>query len=391
MLIKKKLSTKTSIIKDLEAAASKAEREAYSSSMNVATLQAELATSHQTISSLRESVQTQKGEIETQRRAIGAMNEEIASHTSTTAQLQKNVKSLENEKSVQNARVQNLQNKAADVAKLQAKVKTLTALSSKSSSLEKQLGIVTEKANALVLSNESLIDENKKMRKISSEATEKLLVVTNKATKFERDFEAANSELAAATKSNQLLIAERNSLKAKSQSIAKDLGRLTKNSRSVKDIEKIIATHEKLVVDNSLLKAEKKYAQETMLEYKEAAEIHADARQRAGINGEAERAVQQRGELERIIRSMTETIATKDTQIDLMRDVNRKLAKELHDVREKSKGDVERHRESITKLQDVLSVPRTESNSSLGSSIDSASVKGSGAAGSDGEEGAGKG
>jgi hypothetical protein len=229
------------------------------------------------------------------------------------------------------------------------------------------------------------------MRKISSEATEKLLVVTNKATKFERDFEAANSELAAATKSNQLLIAERNSLKAKSQSIAKDLGRLTKNSRSVKDIEKIIATHEKLVVDNSLLKAEKKYAQETMLEYKEAAEIHADARQRAGINGEAERAVQQRGELERIIRSMTETIATKDTQIDLMRDVNRKLAKELHDVREKSKGDVERHRESITKLQDVLSVPRTESNSSLGSSIDSASVKGSGAAGSDGEEGAGKG
>ena len=68
---------------------------------------------------------------------------------------------------------------------------------------------------------------------------------------------------------------------------------MTKNSRSVKDIEKIIANHEKLVFDNALLKAEKKHAEETMLEYKEAAEIHADARQRAGINGEAERAVQQ--------------------------------------------------------------------------------------------------
>jgi len=135
---------------------------------------------------------------------------------------------------------------------------------------------------------------------------------------------------------------------------------LTKNSRSVKDIEKIIANHEKLVFDNALLKAEKKHAEETMLEYKEAAEIHADARQRAGINGEAERAVQQRGELERIIRSMTENIATKDTQIDLMRDVNRKLAKELHEVRSnleeeimEVKNEVQKKRDSITKVSEV--------------------------------------
>ena len=135
---------------------------------------------------------------------------------------------------------------------------------------------------------------------------------------------------------------------------------MTKNSRSVKDIEKIIANHEKLVFDNALLKAEKKHAEETMLEYKEAAEIHADARQRAGINGEAERAVQQRGELERIIRSMTENIATKDTQIDLMRDVNRKLAKELHEVRSnleeeimEVKNEVQKKRDSITKVSEV--------------------------------------
>jgi len=216
MLLKKKLSTKDNMIRDLEAAASKAEREAYSSSMNVATLQAELNTSHQTISSLRETSSTQKGAIEDHQDEVGKLKAEVSAHISTTGQLQKNLKSLENEKSVQNARVQNLENKATDVGKLQAKVKSLSALSSKSSSLEKQLGIMTEKANALVLSNESLLDENKKMRKFSSEATEKLLVVTNKATKFERDYDAANSELAASTKSNQLLIAERNSLKAKS-------------------------------------------------------------------------------------------------------------------------------------------------------------------------------
>ena len=40
-----------------------------------------------------------------------------------------------------------------------------------------------------------------------------------------------------------------------------------------------------------------------------------------------------RSELERIIASLTETIQTKEMQIDLMRDVNRKLAGELHEIR----------------------------------------------------------
>lgn len=68
-----KLDDKNSIIRDLEAAASKAEREAYSASMNVATLQAELATTHQTISSLRENIKGQQGELESKTLQIGHM------------------------------------------------------------------------------------------------------------------------------------------------------------------------------------------------------------------------------------------------------------------------------------------------------------------------------
>ena len=41
-----------------------------------------------------------------------------------------------------------------------------------------------------------------------------------------------------------------------------------------------------------------------------------------------------RSELERIIASLTEAIQTKEMQIDLMRDVNRKLAGELHEIRD---------------------------------------------------------
>ena len=137
-------------------------------------------------------------------------------------------------------------------------------------------------------------------------------------------------------KEHQELLAERNNLFQKSQSLSKDMSRLTKNKRSVREIESIISKYEQLVVSNSILKAEKNHALDEMNEYKTLSDMTINARERAGVVGEAERAVLVKTELERIIRDLTEAVGNKDMQLDLMRDVNRKLAAELEEERAES-------------------------------------------------------
>ena len=106
----------------------------------------------------------------------------------------------------------------------------------------------------------------------------------------------------------------------------------------MKEIEGIINSFESMSVQNSVLKAERDQALDEVKDYKSASEIFADSRKKATVVGEAEKALQVKAELERIISSLTEAVQTKEMQLDLMRDVNRKLAEELRIAREKGEG-----------------------------------------------------
>ena len=216
----------------------------------------------------------------------------------TSASSLRSSQSVENEKSVQSARVQNLENKTADLEDLRGKVKALTASSNKSGALEKQLNIATAKVESLQLTNDSLMEETKRMRKQTSEAKSSLSSTTTKLEALTKTHKSVASDLQGATKETQKLTAERNGLKQKAASLGKDLARLSRGGRSVKELEKMIQHYDQMRIENSVLKAEKKAADESMMEYKEAAELHVDARQRGLVDGEAERALQQRAELE---------------------------------------------------------------------------------------------
>lgn len=210
------------------------------------------------------------------------------------AEMKKGLKSVENEKSVLAARVQGLKNKAKEVEELREKAKALKEGAGKAGHLEKQLSSATQKLGSLQLTNDSMVDEMKRLRKQAQESTSSLSDLTKKHDAVTKAHAAAASDLQVANASNQSLTATCNSLRQKSSSIAKDLARLTKGGRSVKELEKMITNYDRMRVDTSILKAEKKHAEETMMEYKEAAEMHADARARGMVDGEAERAVQQR-------------------------------------------------------------------------------------------------
>ena len=274
-----------------------------------------------------------EGELRESRMKVKELEDQRSAAEADMAEKKKGLKSVENEKSVLAARVQGLKNKAREVEELREKVKSLKEGAGKAGHLEKQLASATQKVSSLQLTNDSMVDEMKRLRKQAHDSTSSLSDLTKKHDSLTKAHSTATTDLQVALAGNQSLTATCNSLRQKSSSIAKDLSRLTKGGRSVKELEKMIVNFDRMRIDNSILKAEKKHAEETMMEYKEAAEMHADARAKGMVDGEAERALQQRSELERIIASLTETIQTKEMQIDLMRDVNRKLAGELQEAR----------------------------------------------------------
>ena len=145
-------------------------------------------------------------------------------------------------------------------------MKALTALSNKSITLDKHLKLANDKIDSLQVRNATLVEENKKLKKVESDATRAQTAMSAKIAALEKSHEKASADLLASGKQNQTIVAERNSLRQKCQSLAKDMARLTKNNRSVKEIEKMISCYEELQLRTSILKAEKKHAVETMLE-----------------------------------------------------------------------------------------------------------------------------
>ena len=120
--LKTNLMRRHSLSADLEAAASKAEREAYSSQMNVSTLRTELNASHQSIAELEESKRAGELSLEKSKEVARNLKQEVAAQAKTIAELRRAVKAVENERTVQSARVQSLENKISDNNALQEKV-----------------------------------------------------------------------------------------------------------------------------------------------------------------------------------------------------------------------------------------------------------------------------
>ncbi|GMI35337.1 hypothetical protein TeGR_g7324, partial [Tetraparma gracilis] len=327
LTLKKRLAERDARALALEGEGQRVERESYNLKMNAATVQSELTGAHAKIGELEGALSRARGDAE-EKKAAEARCEKLA----------REVKSVGNEKAVLAARINNLENKLQAFGEMQEAARKNERAVARAAAVDKQLAAATERI------------EEMRERGQEKEADLKAATADNaknaaSAARLGKELESASASLALSREQGEVLASqvtklttERNSLKAKHLSIAKDLARLTKNNRSVKEIEGIINSFESMSVQNSVLKAERDQALDEVKDYKSASEIFADSRKKATVVGEAEKALQVKAELERIISSLTEAVQTKEMQLDLMRDVNRKLAEELRIAREKGEG-----------------------------------------------------
>jgi len=127
----------------------------------------------------------------------------------------------------------------------------------------------------------------------------------------------------------QQMKVERNSFKQKSDSLAKEMSRLTRNGMELVQIERIMHDNSVLRTEMSTLKSQKKKLADELEELRVAYKTSLQAQVMAGLDGEAVRALEQRVELERVLKELTEYVHAKEMQLETLKEVNRALTDEL--------------------------------------------------------------
>jgi len=261
---------------------------------------------------------------------VASLDNQVASQSEKIVELEKSVRALQNEKAVLSAAVEARDSKLAKMGDLQTAVDKLSQKVSKGDSLKTELNDMSQR----------YVEITKEMKKVSSfekecreelEQTRSTMEDLQKRLAAEKQRDGSRqAELESLQRKNQKLQAERNSYKQKAESLSKEVGRLCRNGRTLRDIEKIVVDEEARQMEVSLLKAQKRQALEDLHHYRTAYEQTVMAQKQAGLDVEAMRALEQKGHMERVISDLTEYVNAKEMQLETLKEVNQALSEELH-------------------------------------------------------------
>jgi hypothetical protein len=163
-------------------------------------------------------------------------------------------------------------------------------------------------------------------------ATQKVKTLTICIQKDEETNASVHSQLDSLQQKNQQLKGERNNFKQKNDSLSKEISRLCRNGRTIKDIEKTLADHEALRQEVELLRQQKRMALEDAHLYRTSYEQSKVAQKLAGMDYGTHAALERNAELDRLLAEMTEYLNAKEMQLETMRQVNDYLQSEIHSL-----------------------------------------------------------
>jgi hypothetical protein len=123
--------------------------------------------------------------------------------------------------------------------------------------------------------------------------------------------------------------AERNSYKQKGDSLAKEIAKVCRNGRTIKDVEKIILDDASRKQEVTLLREQKRKALDEIQQYRTALEQCRSAQKMAGLDHDSTRVLERNAELERLLSELTEYIAAKEQQVGTLKLVNDELQSEI--------------------------------------------------------------
>ena len=291
------------------------------------THQSSLRSAEREIETLRESIRNLKVDHAFQ---IKSLEDRISSQSERIADAEKNVRSLQNEKAVLSGAVEAREIKLSKMAELQMAVDNLSDKVSKGDAVKSELNEMRQRYIAISQDLEKVSTFEKECREELQQTRATMEDLQNRLAKEQQKGAARQSQMEALQIKMQKLQAERNNAKQKADSLSKEVSRLCRNGRTLRDVEKIVLDEDSRQMEVSLLKSQKRQALEDLHHYRTAYEQTLMAQAKAGLDGEAMRALEQKAELERVVSDMTEYVSAKEMQLETLKQVNQALTEELH-------------------------------------------------------------
>lgn len=266
------------------------------------------------------------------RQAVRAMEVQSTKQLEKIADLEKANRTLQNEKAVLGATVEARESKLERLGDLQASNDRLLEQVRGMQALHVEINESKTRYQRLEEQLAEKVQSEDKCRKELQDALDATERSKGRIQVEQQKAASCHAQLEVIQKSNQQLKGERNSYKQKNESLSKEISRLCRNGRSVRDIERILADHEALLHEAETLRVQKRKALEEVHMYRTSYERTRVVDQLGGVEQDTRRALERTAELERLLAEMTDYVQAKEMQMETMKLVNETLQEEIRNL-----------------------------------------------------------
>jgi len=260
---------------------------------------------------------------------VSALENDKAKQSDKITQLEKAVRTLQNEKAVLSAAVEARESK---LSKMSEKLVALDELSQKVGEQEKLRGDLEEADRRYKKVCATLEKTSQSEKDCRSELKQTQAKVTGLNEQLETE-KASTASRQSELETQQLMIqkikAERNSYKQKGDSLAKEIAKVCRSGRTIREVEKIIADDAARREEVALLRKQKQKALEELEHYRTAFEQSRAAQKMAGMDHDSAKLLERNAELQRLLTELTEYLNAKEMQLETLKQVNEALQSEI--------------------------------------------------------------
>ena len=341
--LRNKLGRKDKVISELQRQVTHSEKVFQQTKQQLATTQQDLKNSRVECQDFNKKFKSANSKISAQNANLQKIKDDHGLHTSSLenrimsqsekiADVEKSARSLQNEKAVLSAAVEARESKLVKMGELQTSFEELSEKVADHNKLRNELEESNKRHQSIQQDLDQVAQVERECRAELLQAQEKVETLATQIQKDKEKHSSIDSQLDILQKKNQQLKGERNNYKQKNDSLSKEISRLCRNGRSIKDIEKAIADYEALREEVELLRVQKRKALEEAHQYRTSYEQSKVAQKLSGMDHETHVTLERNAELERLLAEMTEYVNAKEMQLETLKQVNGHLQSEIHSL-----------------------------------------------------------
>jgi exonuclease SbcC len=345
--LRSKLAKKDKVVSELQRQITRSDAVSEEATRKLTTYEVDLKKSNEINQSLQKSMQSAEKKLQSHEAsvlrmqgvhesAVASLDNRIVSQAEKIAALEKANKVLQNEKALLNAAVEARESKLTKMGELQVSFEQLSEKVAQHDALRMQLEESGKRYESIKQDLEQVRQLEQQWKSELESTKTNVATLTTQIEGEEKRTAAALVQLEPLQKKNQQLKGERNSYKQKNDGLLKEISRLCKSGRSIKDIEKILLDSDALVEEVETLRRQKRKALEEAHTYRTSYEQSKVAQQASGIDYETHRSLERNAELERLLAEMTEYVTAKEMQLETYKQINEQLQVEIRSLAQAS-------------------------------------------------------